>query len=513
MKKLLLPLLALFFAFASFVPVSAAPLFKDVPDGYAGKAELEFLESLGIIQGDPAKPFRINEAITRLEASEMLVRALQLDMADRPDPNLKDVQVGDPGYAIIATIVDERIMAGNTDSEFRPNDKLTRAQMASILVKAFDLKGTSGYTFRDVSSSHWASGSIKTLFANQVTTGYPDNTYKPSATITRGHFATFLARILNPEFKQVISCYKPNNAKTYMVNVAVTTLWKEPNKTRAVDKPSISTPVDIPKWAKTMSIPQKQWLVGKIETQALYGQEVSILKSSGDWHLIAVKDQYSPKHKAGYPGWVPKSHIIETYPNYEDCQIAMISVPQAGIYNAAGTSNKFMDISFNTMLPVVKEEGAWLHVQTPANGVKFIRKQDAKLLKNAGAIAKPSQKDIVNTAKLFTGLPYLWAGTSAFGMDCSGFTYTVYRQHGISIPRDSTVQATKGIPVAKNKMQPGDLMFFSHNKGKGKVHHVAMYIGNGQMIHSPNPKKSVEIISINTEPYKSEFSGARRYLK
>ncbi|BAQ12021.1 NLP/P60 family protein [Bacillus sp. OxB-1] len=513
MKKLLLPLLAIFFTFANFVPVSAAPLFQDVPDQHASKAELDFLAELGIIEPNPSKTFGVNQAITRLEASEMLVRALQLDTADRPDPVMKDVQSGDRGYAVIATVVDERIMAGNLNGEFRPNDKLTRAQMAAILVKAFDLKGTTAYTFRDVDPSHWAADSIKTLFVNQVTTGYPDNTYKPGASITRGHFATFLARILNPAFKQTISCYKPDNTKTYTVNVAVTTLWKEPNKTRTVDKPSIAAPVDVTKWTKTMSIPQKQWLVGKIETQALYGQEVDILKSSGDWYQVAVKDQYSPKNKAGYPGWVPKSHITETYPNYKNCEMAMVSVPKAGLYETAGTSKKFMDISFNTILPVLKEEGAWLQVQTPANGVKFIRKQDAKLLKNATAIAKPTQKDIVNTAKLFTGLPYLWAGTSGFGLDCSGFTYTVYRQHGISIPRDSSVQATNGTAVAKNKMQPGDLMFFSHNKGKGQVHHVSMYIGNGQMIHSPNPKKSVEIISINTEPYKSEFSGARRYLK
>ena len=172
-----------------------------------------------------------------------------------------------------------------------------------------------------------------------------------------------------------------------------------------------------------------------------------------------------------------------------------------------------MDISFNTILPVVKEEAGGLHVQTPANGLKFIRKQDVKTYKNEAAIPKPVQQDIVDTAKKFTGLPYLWAGTSGFGFDCSGFTHSVYKQHGISIPRDSTVQAVNGTAVSKKNLQPGDLMFFAHNKGKGQVHHVSMYIGNGLMIHSPNPKKSVEIVSINIESYKSEFSGARRYLK
>ena len=226
----------------------------------------------------------------------------------------------------------------------------------------------------------------------------------------------------------------------------MTTLWKEPNKARVIDRPSTSTPVDMAKWTKSMTIPEKQWLVGKIESQALYGQEVVILKSSGNWYQIAVKDQYSPKNKAGYPGWVPKSHITTTYQNYKECSIVIVDAPTAMLYNDIKANSKFMDISFNTLLPVIKEEARWLHVQTPSNGVKFIRKQDAKTYKNEAAIPKPTQKDIIETAKKFTELPYLWAGTSGFGFDCSGFTYSVYKQHGISIPRDSTVQAVNGTP-------------------------------------------------------------------
>ena len=235
------------------------------------------------------------------------------------------------------------------NGEFKPNDKLTRAQMATILVGAFDLKGTTTYSFRDVSTAHWASSSIKTLFANEITTGHLDNTYKPSASITRAQFAVFLARVINPDFKQTLACYKPDNTKVHTVNVAVTTLWKEPNKARVIDRPSTSTPVDMAKWTKSMTIPEKQWLVGKIETQALYGQEVAILKSSGNWYQIAVKDQYSPKNKAGYPGWVPKSHITTTYPNYKDCSIAIVDAPTATLYNDIKSNSKFMDISFNTI--------------------------------------------------------------------------------------------------------------------------------------------------------------------
>ena len=513
MKKYLPFFIVFLLLFTATGSVSAAPLFKDVDDNYWAKAELAYLVEQGILIGDATTEFGINKEITRLQASEMIVKARGLDTTNRPAPHFKDVKPGDDGYAIIATIADEGIMTGTAEGEFKPDAKLTRAQMAKILVIAFDLKGTTAYSFRDVSLKNWASDFIKTLLVNEVTTGYGDNTYKPGISITKAHFSIFLARILQPDFKQSLACHKLDNTKTYVVNVAVTTLWKEPNKARAVDRPAVSTPVDITKWTAGMTIPQKQWLVGNTESQALYGQEVAILKSSGNWHYIAVKDQYSPKNKTGYPGWVPKAHITEIYPNYTECQLAIVDGATATLYNTAATTSKFMDISFNTSLPIVKEEAQWLHVQTPVNGVKYVRKQDVNIVKDQAAIAKPTQQDIVNTAKMFEGLPYLWAGTSGFGFDCSGLTYSVYKSHGITIPRDSTVQAVNGVAVAKNNLQPGDLLFYSHNKGKGAVHHVSLYIGNGQMIHAPNPKKSVEIISINTEPFKSEFSGARRYLK
>ena len=79
----------------------------------------------------------MNEEITRLEASAMIIRALGLETVNRPDPNFIDVTPEDEGYDIIATIADEGIVNGNANGEFMPNNKLTRGQMAAILVKRF----------------------------------------------------------------------------------------------------------------------------------------------------------------------------------------------------------------------------------------------------------------------------------------------------------------------------------------------------------------------------------------
>lgn len=508
-----LTFLATILLFFSHVGTSfATQVFEDVGHHHAAKAEIEFLAKKGIISGYPNGEFGVNEPITRLQASTMIIRALNLDTSNRPNPNFIDVGANDAGYAIIATIADEGIMGGNEIGEFRPNEYLTRAQMATILVRAFKLEGEATYSFRDVSDTYWASAPIKTLFHHGITTGYADNTYKPNEAITRAHFSVFLARVLNPNFIHVNACYKPNNTKKYVVNVAVTTLWTEPNKMRTIDSASISNPVDLTKWTSSMSHNQKLWLMGKIDSQALFGQEVTILQTSGDSYKIAVKDQYSSKNSNGYPGWVPKSHITEYYSNYEDCNIAMISANKANLYDSTSTNSHFLELSFNTILPVIKEENSWLQVQIPTHEMKYLRKQDVEVFEDYKSIPKPTQLDLVDTSKKFLDLPYLWAGNSAFGFDCSGFTHSIYKQHGILIPRDSSDQAKQGVDVSKSNLQPGDLLFFAYNKGKGTIHHVSMYIGNGQMIHSPNHAKPVEISSINSEPYQSEYAGARRYL-
>lgn len=505
-------------------PAYAAPVFKDVDDKYSSKAEFDYLVKQGILTANPKTEFGVNKEITRIEAAEILAKALKLDLKGRPIPKFTDVAPNDPNMPLIAAIVDEKILIGTDKNEFKPYDKLTRGQMAAVLVRAFKLKGTSAAVFKDVPSTYWASASIQTLVANKITVGYTDNTFKPASFLTRSHFAIFIARILNPEFRRSISppvvqkpappasCEKPSKTNTYKVNVAVTNMWKQYNKARSIDRLSITYPVDMTKWINGMSLKEKQWLVEKTDTQAVFGEQVTILETKGSWYRIAAKDQYVPYQKEGYPGWVPKTHIAKTSKDYSTCSIAIVTSKLATLYHA-DTQKKFMDISYSTILPVIKTEGNWHHVQTPANGIKLMRKTDAKTYKNYASVPKPTQADIVNSAKKYIGLPYLWAGTSAYGFDCSGIIYAVYKNYGVLIPRDSFYQATKGTAVSKKNLQPGDLVFFAYNGGKGKVYHVGIYIGSGQMLHAPNASSKVRVEALNSGVYLKNYSGARRYLK
>ena len=111
------------------------------------------------------------------------------------------------------------------------------------------------------------------------------------------------------------------------------------------------------------------------------------------------------------------------------------------------------------------------------------------------APASGSRAAIVNYALQFVGNPYVAGGTSLTnGADCSGFTQSVFGDCGISIPRDSRSQAAGGIEVPLSAIQPGDLLFYSNG---GSINHVALYIGNGQVVHASTAKTGIKISSYN----------------
>ncbi len=108
---------------------------------------------------------------------------------------------------------------------------------------------------------------------------------------------------------------------------------------------------------------------------------------------------------------------------------------------------------------------------------------------------------VVDIAMQFQGVPYVWAGESPSGFDCSGLVTYVFRQVGISLPHFAAWQFGYGEPVARSDLQPGDVVFFGSN-----IHHVGIYVGNGNMIHAPYTGAVVRINSMD----RSDYAGARR---
>lgn len=115
---------------------------------------------------------------------------------------------------------------------------------------------------------------------------------------------------------------------------------------------------------------------------------------------------------------------------------------------------------------------------------------------------------IAALAKEFWGVPYVWAGRSPSGFDCSGFTSYVFSRLGIYIPRMADEQFYAGRQVSE--LQPGDLVFFTtYEPGPS---HVGIYVGNGQFIHASSGAGQVTVTSLSNEYYSSRYLGARRFI-
>ncbi len=114
---------------------------------------------------------------------------------------------------------------------------------------------------------------------------------------------------------------------------------------------------------------------------------------------------------------------------------------------------------------------------------------------------------LVNYSKQFLGNPYVWGGTSLTkGCDCSGYVMQIFKKYGYSLPRTSRQQATCGTKISASQARPGDLFFYSK---AGRINHVAIYIGNGQVINASNPKSGIKI---NNAYYRTP-AAVRRIIK
>ena len=116
---------------------------------------------------------------------------------------------------------------------------------------------------------------------------------------------------------------------------------------------------------------------------------------------------------------------------------------------------------------------------------------------------------IVETARGFLGVPYVWGGTSSRGLDCSGLTWLVYRMNGITIPRDGTPQYNYGEKISAKRLQPGDLVFFSTFKPGPS--HVGIYMGASRFIHAAT--EGVRVSSLDEPYYAKRFYGCVTILQ
>lgn len=236
----------------------------------------------------------------------------------------------------------------------------------------------------------------------------------------------------------------------------------------------------------------------KMDSQAMYAERVEIIEEKDDWAKVKTSDDYC--------AWLKKSTLYYSnvnFPENKDATIAIVNRNAAHLYHITGTEyGPILTLPFESKLEVVDQlgdfNGRWIKVRLLNNSFAYIQRGDVIL--NPRLL---SRNEIVSFSKQFLGLPYTYGGRSSFGYDCSGFVQMIYRQMGLSIPRNSSDQSQwEGFrDVDVKDLQEGDLIFFGRKTGK--VGHVGMYLGENQFIHANvlENKPYIIISDLNKAPW------------
>ncbi|RLQ94306.1 C40 family peptidase [Falsibacillus albus] len=297
----------------------------------------------------------------------------------------------------------------------------------------------------------------------------------------------------------------------WIVNVPVATIWTKFDSARGIDRGAVTNPTDLNGWLSGLTYETRLDLCesNRVQSQLLFGEEVKVLEEKDGWaHIIAIH-QPSSKDERGYPGWVPMDQLSKLSAwDVTHAEIAVVNVAKAKLIG--DSDDRVLLLSYQTILPVLEKTSTIVKVQTPI-GTGFLKAEETTVYPSAAHIPVGSGKAIIAYGEQFLGLPYLWGGMSSYGYDCSGFSYNMCKANGVIIPRDAHDQAESGEKVELDQISPGDLLFFAYEEGKGSLHHVGIYYGDGKMLHSPNTGKTIEIISLAETVYEKELCAARRY--
>ncbi|TYR73420.1 hypothetical protein FZC79_18425 [Rossellomorea vietnamensis] len=176
------------------VSTAPKPVFNDVGVSFWAFKEIDELVKKGTIKGFPDLSFRPDEPITRSHAAVMLTREMGLNTAIISNPGFDDVLENDPYYKDIAAAENAGLLKGRGQGVFAKDSNLTRAEMAAIIQRAFNIPVTSQSFYPDLASHHWAFNSINAVTQQKIAGGYPDGKYKPDNQVTRAEFSAFIYR-------------------------------------------------------------------------------------------------------------------------------------------------------------------------------------------------------------------------------------------------------------------------------------------------------------------------------
>lgn len=251
----------------------------------------------------------------------------------------------------------------------------------------------------------------------------------------------------------------------------------------------------------------------ELATQATLGTPVKVLKKEGGWYYIQTPDKYL--------SWVDNGGITmmdtKRFKAWKAGDKIIYTKTYGHAYDAVDEAAIVSDLVAGDILEFVKLSNDHFVTAYPDGRIAMILKNEAESYLGWIKDMNPTPENLVITSKTLMGVPYLWGGTSTKGMDCSGFTKTIYFLNGMVIPRDASQQVHTGVQTDEDRnfdnLEKGDLLFFGRkvtDSTKEKVVHVGMWIGNNEFIHASN---MVRVSSIDPDADNYDEYNLNRYLR
>jgi cell wall-associated NlpC family hydrolase len=293
------------------------------------------------------------------------------------------------------------------------------------------------------------------------------------------------------------------------VAVPVATVWRSPDAPRDLDEAAARDLPDAAAWADSMSKEVRLGLHGRTDTQLLLGEPVEVLEEQGGWSKVVALWQASSRDERGYPGWVRSTHLGAPV-DRSDGPTAYVTTPSTRLWLDDGV----VDISFGTVLWVDVVTDAAVSVVLPGGRTGTLDPAAVRLSDKKEPPAHGADP-VLDAARLFLGVRYLWGGTSAWGLDCSGLVHLSWRSQGVLLPRDAHDQAASGKveEVPLDAVQPGDLYFFA--RPGQSIYHVGFVTrpvaedGTRWMLHAPEGGELIEDAPLAPHRVETLVSAAR----
>jgi hypothetical protein len=227
-------------------------------------------------------------------------------------------------------------------------------------------------------------------------------------------------------------------------------------------------------------------------TQVLMGEVVRVWKRSTN----AVFTWYLTQSSDGYLSWLQKGTFVRCTREQVDAWnrgplLIVTAFEECIRERPEADAQPVSDMVLCDLVRKTGEDGDWYKVELPDERAGFLPKKAAQDYGTWKQARQATAENVERTARKFIGRPYFWGGNSPKGLDCSGFTKTVFFLNGIDLMRDSSQQARQGVEVPLDRdlsqLKKGDLLFFGRSARRGRpdrVVHVGIYLGNKLFIHS-----------------------------